>query len=247
MEAAWFAYLSLKRRTAQDAAAATSPNTKASTDQTQFPPTPPRTPSDDVSRRRQFKAAQKFNIGGTQEVDFSRSLNTSVVKGKTAIVLDGANGLGFGIATALAENGAYVAMCDPNEEIGHASEKALNDKGYRSKYFVTETSSWASQSEAFKQVLAWSGNKLDIVVTSAGIVTNNLLMHILPKHREPEQHPAKPPTNVLEIDLIGVYFSASLALFYFNRLHVSRKASEFQPQIVFICSMAGVSLPPHDI
>ena len=248
MDAAWTAYSVLRKRQASEASSpqhAPSPphekTFKPSISQGGLPPTPPRTPEDDTPQRKRSKLSHKFNVRGTAKVDFSKPLDTTVVRGKTALVLDGAHGLGFGIASELAQNGAYVAMCDPSEEAGANAEHDLNSQGYCVKFFKTETSDWDSQSEAFKQVLAWSNDQLDIVVTSPGIVTNNLLMSILPKHRIPETEPAKPPTKVLEIDLMGVYYSASLALFYFNRLYGEQYDLPFRPQLVFICSMAGVS------
>ena len=140
--------------------------------------------------------------------------------------------------------GAIALPFDPSDEAGATAEENLNSQGYCAKHFRTD-SSWESQSEAFKQVLEWSGNQLDIVVTSPGIVTNNLMMSILPKN-QPEDSPSKPPTKVLEIDLLGVYYSASLALFYFNKLWAERRNLMFRPQLVFICSMAGVSVS-HDL
>lgn len=247
MEAAWIAYSVLKRKQAPEARSPppiqVPPSEKASEpslDRNELPPTPPRTPPDDHPARKRSKLDHKPNVSGTAKVDFSAELDTTVVRGKTALVLDGATGLGFGIASALAENGAYVAMCDPSDEAGAKAEENLNGQGCCAKFFKTETSSWESQSEAFKQVLEWSGNQLDIVVTSPGIVTNNLMMSILPKN-QPEDDPEKPPTKVLEIDLLGVYYSASLALFYFNKLWPERRNLMFRPQLVFICSMAGVS------
>lgn len=41
----------------------------------------------------------------TEPVDFSKPLDLSVIKGKSALVTGGANGLGAGFVTALAENG----------------------------------------------------------------------------------------------------------------------------------------------
>ena len=185
--------------------------------------------------------SQGDNITGTSPIDFSKPLDTSVVKGKTALVQDGAAGLGSGIAKALAENGARVAICDKRAKEGEAFAKDLNGKGYDVKYIQAETGDWASSLAGFKQALEWSEDQLDIVVLSPGIVTNNLLLSILPKHRGPDEDPAEPPTNVLQIDLVGVYYATSLALFYFNKLYAKRKDPEFEPQIVFICSMAGVS------
>lgn len=199
--------------------------------------TPPQTPPERSPTRDTFKHA--FNVRGTAKVDFSKELDYSVVKGKTAIVLDGATGLGFGIASALAESGAHVAMCDPSEEAGRSAELDLNGKGLCAKFYQTETSDWDSQAGAFKEVLAWSGRKLDIVVTSPGIVTNNLMLSILPKHHLEANEPAKPPTKVIDIDLMGVYFSATLALFYFNQIWPEQESADFPPQLLFICSMAG--------
>ena len=159
---------------------------------------------------------------------------------KTAIVQDAGNGLGFGIATALAENGAKVAIFDNNEKNGEAAAEDLTSKGHDVRFFRTDTSEWESQLESFKSVLAWSQNQLDIVVTSPGIVTNNLLLSILPKHRKPDDDPPKPPTKVIEIDLLGVYYATSLTLFYFNKFYSTRKDKNFEPQLLFICSMAGV-------
>lgn len=245
MEAAWIAYSVLKRNSVPEIpayqATPSDGDIQSSLNRNNLPPTPPRTPPDDAPARKRSKLTHNTNVLGTAKADFSRPLDTTVVNGKTAIVLDGATGLGFGIASELAQNGAFVAMCDPSEEAGATAEENLNSQGYRTKFFKTETSNWESQSEAFKQVLEWSGNQLDIVVTSPGIVTNNLMMSILPKHRVPEVDPAKPPTKVLEVDLMGVYYSASLALFYFNKLWEERQSSAFRPQLVFICSMAGVS------
>ena len=180
-------------------------------------------------------------IAGTAKIDFTRPLDTSVLRGKTAIVFDGAKGLGNGIAAELARNGAYVAICDHDEEAGLKAVTQLNDEGGCARYFKTDTSSWESQSEAFIQILAWSGGRLDVVVTVPGIVTNNLMMSILPKHHMSGPSPAKPPTRVFEIDLIGVYYSVTLALFYFNQIHANEFDANFRPQLVFIASMASVS------
>lgn len=182
------------------------------------------------------------NLRHTAKVDFSRPLDYSTVKGKTVVVQDGAAGLGLGIATGLAENGAKVAIFD--HSIGNCAgiAKELTDRGFSVRSFYTKSSDWDSQLESFKRVLEWSDNQLDIVITSPGIVTNNLMLSILPKHRKPGADPIKPPTNTLEVDLMGVYFATSLALFYFNKFKYTRLDPAFQPQLLFICSMAGVRI-----
>lgn len=181
----------------------------------------------------------KADLRATPKVDFSKQLDYGVVRGKTALVLDAATGLGLGIAMALAEAGAHVAILDHSEESGLKSEKTLCDKGYTVKFFQTEAWEWESQLAAFKGVLEWSNNQLDIVVTTTGIVTNNLLLSVLPKHCAPEDDPPKPPTKTMQVNVFGVYFTTSLALSYFNRLWDKRLDPNFRPQLLFICSLAG--------
>lgn len=181
--------------------------------------------------------------------DFSQELETavdkSVIKGKTALVQDGATGLGLGIATALAKNGAQVAICGNDAEAGDNAANDLNSQGYVVSYFKTDTSDWNSCLSTFKQVITWSQDQLDIVVTSAGIVTHNLLMSALPSNHRAGSDPPKPPTNTIEVNFLGVYYTTSLAIWYFNQLESKRLDPNFKPQLLFICSMAGVSIQYH--
>lgn len=59
-------------------------------------------------------------------VDFSKSLDTSKVNGKTALVTGGASGIGAATAKTLAQAGANVIVADLNEEAGkkYAAELA---------------------------------------------------------------------------------------------------------------------------
>ena len=181
------------------------------------------------------------------KTDFSQPLelciDTSVLKGKTAIIQDAATGLGLGIATTLAEHGAKVAICGSDAKAGDAAVKDLENRGCSVSYFKTDTSDWNSLLSTFKQVITWSEQQLDIVVTSAGIVTHNMLMSVLPSNHRAGADPPKPPTNTIEVNLLGVYYTTSLALWYFNQLSPKRLDPTFDPQLLFICSMAGVSVP----
>ena len=178
------------------------------------------------------------------KIDFSQPLDlvvdTQIVKGKTAIVHDGEKGLGLGLATALAKRGAHVAICGGDATAGEAVVKDMSALGYSVSFFKTDTSDWNSLLSAFKQVVTWSHDQLDIVVTTAGIVTTNMLMSMLPRNHRPGADPPKPPTRVFETNLMGVYFTASLAIWYFNKLEPLRLDPSFKPQLLFICSMAGV-------
>jgi 5'-hydroxyaverantin dehydrogenase len=54
----------------------------------------------------------------------------------------------------------------------------------------------------------------------------------------PLDDPPKPPTLALEVNLIGVYYTALLAVHYFNARIPDDK---FKPQLCFVSSLAGYS------
>lgn len=185
-------------------------------------------------------------VNTQRKIDFAQPLDlvvdTQVVKGKTAIVHDGEKGLGLGLATALAELGAHVAILGSDAKAGDAVVIDLKAREYSVSFFKTDTSDWNSLLSSFKQVITWSNDQLDIVITTAGIVTTNMLMSVLPRNHRPGADPPKPPTRVFETNLMGVYFTTSLAIWYFNKLELLRVDPEFKPQLLFICSMAGVRI-----
>lgn len=53
----------------------------------------------------------------------------------------------------------------------------------------------------------------------------------------PTDDPPKPSTLALDVNLMGVYYTALLAIHYFNKARVADDA--FKPQLCFISSLAG--------
>lgn len=104
----------------------------------------------------------------------------------------------------------------------------------RVKFITTDTTSWEAQLAAFKATLAWTSSRLDIVIPNAGvggILNKNSFTGL-----SPLDDPPKPPTLALEVNLTGVYYTAMLAVHYFNARVPDDK---FKPQLCFVSSLAG--------
>lgn len=94
--------------------------------------------------------------------------------GRVAIVTGGSRGIGHGIATKFAEEGAKVALFDINEEALAEGAKVLRNKGYEVSTFVTNVVNAEQVENAVKAVVDKYG-KVDILVNNAGIIRDNLL------------------------------------------------------------------------
>jgi len=76
-------------------------------------------------------ADESSRVVGTKKINFAKALNLSVLKDRVALVTGGAAGIGLGIVKALAQAGAWVAICDVNEEVGKEVEEELLGQGYK--------------------------------------------------------------------------------------------------------------------
>lgn len=97
-----------------------------------------------------------------------------------------------------------------------------------------DTTSWESQVAFFKSVLRWQDNHLDIVVTAAGVAIADFESLLT----RDEEEPPEPSIHTIQVNLIGVFYSSFLALFYFRKLAKSRRAG-FDPQLLIVSSLAG--------
>lgn len=185
-------------------------------------------------------------LASTPVVDFTKPVNQDVVRGKLAIVTGGASGLGLAIATDLAKNGAQVAMLDFSPRNGQAAEEDLSARSLSAKFFECDVASWTSQLAAFKAAIEWSKSRtLDIVVTSAGLGGRSMIGEFEAlKSLPPGADPPAPSTRVLEVNLIGTYYSTHLAMHYFSPADAAADAT-WRPQLVLIASLAGYTVAEH--
>jgi len=94
------------------------------------------------------------------------TLNPFSLKGKTALVTGSSRGLGAGIALALAEAGAQVAL-HGSKSVRQATQDQIAQTGVRSACFVGDISEESVCSQLIDQVLAEFG-AIDILVNNAG-------------------------------------------------------------------------------
>ena len=94
------------------------------------------------------------------------TLEAFSLKGKTALVTGSSRGLGAGIALALAEAGAQVAL-HGSKSVRQTTQDQLAKTGVRTATFVANVSDDAACSRLIDQVLAEFG-RIDILVNNAG-------------------------------------------------------------------------------
>lgn len=90
------------------------------------------------------------------------------LKGKVAIVTGAAGGIGRGIVTRMAEEGADVVLADLDEEGAHKVANDVQQLGRRALVVRTDVSSPSSVNEMVERTLAWARH-IDILVNNAGV------------------------------------------------------------------------------
>ncbi|KIW29292.1 uncharacterized protein PV07_05117 [Cladophialophora immunda] len=142
-------------------------------------------------------------------VDVGAAFDESRVKGKTAIVTGGANGIGEAYVRHLVKAGAFVTVADMDEPRGKALEEELSIK-----FFKCNVYHWSDQLAVFRSTLSASPTgRIDIVIANAGISGGDSVHFNDLSLDEPEE----PKLNVLAVNLVGALYTIKLALFYFRK------------------------------
>ncbi len=98
-----------------------------------------------------------------------------LVDGKIALITGSARGIGFAIATKLAENGAKVIITDINQEGVDNAVAELKSKGYEAYGYILNVADFENVKETLEKILKEVGD-IDILVNNAGITKDNLLL-----------------------------------------------------------------------
>jgi NAD(P)-dependent dehydrogenase (short-subunit alcohol dehydrogenase family) len=162
------------------------------------------------------------------------NFDTSNVKGKTAVVTGGANGMGEAYVRSLVRAGAFVVFGDLDEQSGRRLESDLGAD--KAQFVVCDVAQWKHQLAMFKQALANSPSKtVDIVIANAGISGFDDVFHNQPELEEPEE----PKLTILKINGIGVLYTSKLAIHHFRR-QFQQDAEKSKDQLLILQgSLAG--------
>ncbi|EHY52470.1 hypothetical protein ABEF95_014906 [Exophiala dermatitidis] len=169
------------------------------------------------------------------DIDF----DASNIKGKTAVVTGGANGIGEAYVRALVNAGyASVVIADLDEEEGRKLEQEL---GGSVKFVKCNVTVWSDQLAVFKKSLSLSpSGRIDIVIANAGIAGGDSVYFTDVEAEEPEE----PRLNVLGVNLTAVMYTIKLALHYFRRQNAMNRGEPLDQVLVLQGSLAGyVGLP----
>jgi 5'-hydroxyaverantin dehydrogenase len=169
----------------------------------------------------------------------------SNIKGFSVLITGGASGLGFHAATFFAKSGAFVTIADVQDGSKLATD--LVNQGHRAQFVRCDVTDWDSQVKAFQTALAFSPTKtLDMVAAYAGIDnTGHLVDHIAAAEVLLEGAPPSIPSLApIEVNLKGVFYTATLALHYFRLkpqgiITPDNNKAQASKSLVIISSMAG--------
>lgn len=101
-----------------------------------------------------------------------------LLEGKTVIITGASRGIGKGIATIFANNGANIAFTySSSVEAANALEKELSAAGIKAKGYKSDAADYNQAHELIEEVVKEFGS-VDVLINNAGITKDNLLMRI---------------------------------------------------------------------
>ena len=166
----------------------------------------------------------------TGPIDNNAQIATENVKGKTAVVTGGANGIGEAYVRALTTAGAYVVIGDIAMDDGKKLEADISN----TKFVRCDVCSWDEQLAMFKAAIEFSPqNRIDIVIANAGISAADEVF--LTDSEEPQ----KPNLKVLDINGVGALYTTKLALHYFRKQHRATSDGTDDHSLILQGSLAG--------
>ncbi|KAJ5363634.1 uncharacterized protein N7496_009347 [Penicillium cataractarum] len=161
----------------------------------------------------------------TGPLDCNGEIDTTSIQGKTAIITGGRSQITpFHVL-------AFVIIADINE----AGGVELASKLQRTKFVKCNVTQWSDQLKMFKEAIEFSLKKrVDIVVANAGISGVDSVFAF-----EDQEELEEPALKIVNINLIGVFYTIKLALHCFRRQHAAQLQPMQDTLLVLQGSMGG--------
>lgn len=187
-------------------------------------------------------------------VNCNVQINASNLKGTTAIVTGGANGIGEAYVRALVGVGAAVCIGDLDVAGGN---KLANEFVDQVKFVECNTTNWDDQVALFQAAASFSpSGKIHYVVANAGIIKQDdvfsysgmdaLATRISGCHRlsplvtGDDSEPQKPDLKTIDVNLTGTLYTTKLATHYFIKQN-GQKPSEMQDDTCLVLVGSGAA------
>ncbi|KAG9235546.1 hypothetical protein BJ875DRAFT_267571 [Amylocarpus encephaloides] len=165
----------------------------------------------------------------SRPIDITDPYDPGWVEGKIILITGGASGFGEGFFNKWADHGANVIIGDISDAQGEALvEGARKRTGNKNHHYIhCDVTSWESQVKFFREAVRLSPTGgIDAVVANAGISDGPPMFDEVPSNLDSLEIPPAPPYRCLQVNLIGVMYTAQLAMFYLARNPTPTKAAE---------------------
>ncbi|EGP83767.1 uncharacterized protein MYCGRDRAFT_76101 [Zymoseptoria tritici IPO323] len=141
------------------------------------------------------------------------TFDRSALAGKSVIITGGASGIGEASMRAFVAAGAFVTFGDIVIDLAVALVKELGSE--KVAFVPCNVTVWTDQVKLFKTALEMSPSKtIDIVFANAGLAKHDDLYH---QKDGQDGDPVEPDLTTLNVNVIGVAYTAKLAMFYFPK------------------------------
>lgn len=193
-----------------------------------------------------------FDITGLTQtsgpIDLSAAYSPTTLRGKTILITGGASGIGAALARRWASHGAHIAIGDVSVAAGEALVASLPGGG-RHHFFPCDVTVWEDQLRLFRETARVSpSGGIDAVVANAGIPEKDVAVsgrgYENPVGLDEEGGAPPPELRVLRTNMVGVAYTAHLAMFWLPRNGGGKDGGEAGKKrdrhLLLVGSVAGI-------
>lgn len=173
-----------------------------------------------------------INFSATNSLSASATYDTRKLRGKSVIITGAGSGLGEAFLRDYVKAGAFVTFGDLAED---RSQQIVDELGEDKVHFVRcDVLKWQDQLHLFLAALEKSPSEtIDIVVANAGISGHD---DLATDETEINGQPKEPNVDQINVNLIGVIYTAKLALHYLSR---QTNGPDRDRCLILVSSIAG--------